>query len=521
MINSKPQRDTKGMKKGCYNNNNGVESSNNKPVLYPTTTTTTATIHSHPMKTRDLPNLSECQACAFRLDTCSTGKSTLQLLYSEWRIVLLCHKCLSRVESSQICSYCFDPIAHHDFFTCSHCNRSVHTNCIRVYKSVAPWSYVPSSSSQFTCCVDCWLPKSIVRKRAHLGTRRSSSSSNGSQELCNSNSFGRNCVLALEATRDRDKRVLVLKKKGLGSRSLGQAGVFDGVEFAYRGVNGGVADSSSSSVLKIKEGNDGSAVGGRLGWRDYSVSVGIEVCDKPDENPSVCAGNENMVMVPCNEGEQSCVDMLKLSGDGNGMNLNCISCEINDGKSDCYRLKYSKRSSNANGVSNDKSKPFSEKVSCQGETSVGRFLFKYRKRKLSSQGNLYSNAETLYRRFFCQRDESTTRYLLKYKRRKIGAEVVSSDKSKAGAVVVSSDKSKVPCEGFLHQNHDLATELASSNLDECKTPSTDLHQLEFSPQNSTIHQLESFPPRSSTPIMVYQVRCCFFDLSCIVCYFQL
>ncbi|PNX71548.1 hypothetical protein L195_g027428 [Trifolium pratense] len=61
-------------------------------------------------KTRDLPNLTECHGCGFKIDVC-TGRNRLRPLYSEWRVVLLC--------------------------------------------------------SEFSVCVDCWVPKhmEIARRR--------------------------------------------------------------------------------------------------------------------------------------------------------------------------------------------------------------------------------------------------------------------------------------------------------------------------------------------------------------------
>ncbi|XP_011659008.1 uncharacterized protein LOC101208216 isoform X1 [Cucumis sativus] len=120
-------------------------------------------------KTRDLPNFSECHACGFRIDTVD-GRSRLNSLYSEWRIVLLCNKCFSLVESSQVCSYCFADTTG-DSFICCECNRRVHRECFSQYSRVAPWSY-SSSGSVFSVCIDCWVPKPIVTARAVLRSRK-------------------------------------------------------------------------------------------------------------------------------------------------------------------------------------------------------------------------------------------------------------------------------------------------------------------------------------------------------------
>ncbi|KAK7412108.1 hypothetical protein VNO78_03555 [Psophocarpus tetragonolobus] len=113
-------------------------------------------------KTRDLPNLTECHACGFKIDVC-TGKNRLRILYSEWRIVLLCKKCFASVESSQICSYCFSQTSL-ESFTCSQCLHSVHKSCFLKYKNAAPWSYA-CSGSEFSVCVDCWIPKHLENSR--------------------------------------------------------------------------------------------------------------------------------------------------------------------------------------------------------------------------------------------------------------------------------------------------------------------------------------------------------------------
>ncbi|KOM54000.1 hypothetical protein LR48_Vigan09g265900 [Vigna angularis] len=121
-------------------------------------------------KTRDLPNLTECHACGFKVDVCS-GKNRLRTLYSEWRVVLLCRNCFSSVQSSQICSYCFYGMSL-ESYRCNKCQRSVHKNCFLKYKNVPPWSYA-SMDSEFSVCVDCWIPKHLElsrrRKRRVLG----------------------------------------------------------------------------------------------------------------------------------------------------------------------------------------------------------------------------------------------------------------------------------------------------------------------------------------------------------------
>ncbi|QCD76507.1 hypothetical protein DEO72_LG1g126 [Vigna unguiculata] len=121
-------------------------------------------------KTRDLPNLTECHACGFKVDVCS-GKNRLRTLYSEWRVVLLCKNCFSSVESSQMCSYCFYGMSL-ESYRCNQCQRSVHKTCFLKYKNAPPWSYA-SVGSEFSVCVDCWIPKHLElsrrRKRRVMG----------------------------------------------------------------------------------------------------------------------------------------------------------------------------------------------------------------------------------------------------------------------------------------------------------------------------------------------------------------
>ncbi|KAF8014019.1 hypothetical protein BT93_I1781 [Corymbia citriodora subsp. variegata] len=135
-------------------------------------------VSSAPKKTRDLPNLSQCHACGFRIDLVD-GKNRLQPLYSEWRIVLLCKKCLIWVESSVICSYCFSETSD-ECFRCCGCKRRVHKNCLLNYKNVAPWSYSCSGSgSEFSVCVDCWLPRSMAKLNGASKRRRIGGKSDG------------------------------------------------------------------------------------------------------------------------------------------------------------------------------------------------------------------------------------------------------------------------------------------------------------------------------------------------------
>ncbi|CAL5358390.1 unnamed protein product [Camellia sinensis] len=111
-------------------------------------------------KTRDLPNFSDCHCCGLRINT-TNPKDKLQTLDSFWRIVLLCKKCINRVDSAELCSYCFSEIQEEDCFRCRDCERCVHRDCVLKYRCSAPWSYCFSELG-FSVCVDCWVPKLLA-----------------------------------------------------------------------------------------------------------------------------------------------------------------------------------------------------------------------------------------------------------------------------------------------------------------------------------------------------------------------
>ncbi|KAH0994530.1 hypothetical protein GBA52_018394 [Prunus armeniaca] len=123
-------------------------------------------------KTRELPKLSECHSCHLRVDIANANaKSKLHVLYSEWRIVLLCKKCFSRVESSELCSCCFSTSLSQESFSCRQCNRRVHRHCDSEYQSVALLSD-SSSAMEFSVCTDCRIPESLVKWRGVVSNRK-------------------------------------------------------------------------------------------------------------------------------------------------------------------------------------------------------------------------------------------------------------------------------------------------------------------------------------------------------------
>ncbi|KAJ6976617.1 hypothetical protein NC653_028696 [Populus alba x Populus x berolinensis] len=120
-------------------------------------------ISNEAKKTRDQPNLTECQSCGLRI----SSHKRLEILYSEWRIILLCTKCFNLVESSRICSYCFRQSSDKTkCFRCCQCKRVVHKSCFAKRKAVTPWSYSScDGGGDFSVCIDCWVPNSVASKR--------------------------------------------------------------------------------------------------------------------------------------------------------------------------------------------------------------------------------------------------------------------------------------------------------------------------------------------------------------------
>lgn len=428
-------------------------------------------------KTRDLPNLSECQACGFRIDSCSsTGNNKIQILYSEWRIVLLCNKCHYRVESSQICSYCFKETSRDFFLTCCQCKRCVHRNCFLKCKSFAPWSY-SSCSMEFSICVDCWLPKSMMKRQGLLSLGK-----NGTNcaNLGNSNSRvlngGGNCVVerkivvALRA-RGMVERKAVVKERAIEMESKalhmglkrdaggenGKKVAVDDAELAFqlhRTMNSSprisknlcAVDSSCSRVPK-KRGFDGALVLGGSDSGNPSVCLDLEVCidkklkestDRSFLDTFISVNSEDLA-VRLKEGEGSCSNnMLKSSGDETSTNFDSRSShnnqyestsykvEICNGKPDRFLLKYRKRSSSFKPLLHNKSKV----EICNG--NLDRFLLKYRKRNSSSKPVMDNKSKVEIH------NEKRDRYLLKYRKRNTSSKQVQDDRSKILYEILSS-----------------------------------------------------------------------------------
>ncbi|XP_021772605.1 uncharacterized protein LOC110736641 [Chenopodium quinoa] len=153
-------------------------------------------------KTRELPNLSDCNCCNRHINS-TNPKNGLQILASEWRIVLLCKCCYSLVESSQYCSYCLTRVSSssmESFHECKRCRRRVHKACASMF----PFGSGNGNNccDDFSVCFDCWVPKLIENdyKARVLGSKIKSkvaktgcdlTNSLGSSGVCDSQDMGR------------------------------------------------------------------------------------------------------------------------------------------------------------------------------------------------------------------------------------------------------------------------------------------------------------------------------------------
>ncbi|CAN4108032.1 unnamed protein product [Withania somnifera] len=254
--------------------------------------------------TRDLPNFSDCHGCGVRINH-TDPNDRLQTLDSVWRIVLLCKKCIRRVNSGQTCPYCFkDMEDDSDCCKCSSCKRRVHKDCVRRYGNSAPWSFCSSEQgleSGIFVCIDCWLP-SFFRKS--IGLCRMNDKVVLKTQNCGSNSdfrskdpnFGkRTVVLALKA-KEKDKPLrkavveknakelakstlkLVIKKdknKGLSkssSVSSDDTNLTEAVNDAELAIQLHRAMNSSRRISKTLCPSNSSYVGGRENLESSNVS---------------------------------------------------------------------------------------------------------------------------------------------------------------------------------------------------------------------------------------------------------
>ncbi|KAK9287130.1 hypothetical protein L1049_015541 [Liquidambar formosana] len=351
-------------------------------------------------KTRELPNLSECHNCGYRINT-SNGKDRLQTLYSEWRIVLLCKSCFDRVESAELCPYCFTETSQ-ECLRCRNCSRAVHRDCVSQYKGFAPWSYAHSDLG-FTICVDCWIPKSIVKLRSREFSKRVSRRRG---KICKSGKNIPVCEDGGDSLEDvvKDANCGLEKKVAVAARAREEAVrkavvAKRAVELANcaldlvakrdeNGVNGNaprVVDDAELAFQLHRAMNSSRRISKNLCLLNSSCLVVSEMWDcngslsnrasgfrENQENGR--DGGDDKVEVPLKEEEGSCSNkLINSSGDDNSMDSESQSC----GKHD--ELGHELHS---NGNGNQ----------CQLKCDIkpDRYLLKYRKRNTRSKEILAS-----------------------------------------------------------------------------------------------------------------------------------
>ncbi|KAF3435006.1 hypothetical protein FNV43_RR22093 [Rhamnella rubrinervis] len=353
----------------------------------------------HRKKTRDLPTLSECHACKFRIDM-ADGKTKLQTLYSEWRIVLLCKKCFARVESSEICSYCFGAAAaSEDCFACCECKRRVHRDCFSEYKGAQSCL---GSDEVSVCCMDCWIPKPLAswrgvskdrngKRKRRTGLESGNSLSDGGDHegvledvIKDANSVVERKIESATKAREKVVKKAVVAKRAieLATNALGfvvkkdENCAEDSVDDSrlafelHRAINSSPRRilkklcTVNLSVLSVPKGLECDRL------VRASCSVNESACGRPDSSSS---NPDKNVSEPCDlslkEGEGSCsVKLISFCGDDNGMDFESLSfskegesielnCKKCDAKADCILYKYQRRK------------------------KTDRYFFKYSKRK--------------------------------------------------------------------------------------------------------------------------------------------
>lgn len=250
-------------------------------------------------------------------------------------MVLLCKKCHSRVESSEICSYCFQESSGDDCFRCCQCNHCIHELCFLRHRAVPPWSF-SCLGKEFSVCIDCWLPKQIASNRESLRRSRDDSKSPripdpGSPRVLNmwdcreqleDHVKDANCVLEGKIEAAARARELAVAKAAVATRAVQLANdalhlfakrdeniaknrgcdernIVGDEEFAiqlHRAMNSSPRISKNSYLLKArglsapKMRNSGGDLLVRLsnsGGADLSESEKLEVLDGSTSGPSV------------------------------------------------------------------------------------------------------------------------------------------------------------------------------------------------------------------------------------------
>lgn len=251
--------------------------------------------------TRDLPNLSDCHGCGVRINH-TDPNDRLQTLDSVWRIVLLCKKCIRRVNSGQTCPYCFkNRDDDSDSCKCSSCKRRVHKDCVSRYGNSPPWSFCEEGvKSGIFVCIDCWVPSffrksiGVCRKNDKLVLKTqncgSSSDFRSFEKISKDPNFGkRTVVLALKAKeKDKTLRKAVVAKnaKDLAKNAL--------TLVAKKDKNKGLLKSSSisSDDTNLTEAVNDSELAFQLHRAmNSSRRISKTVCPR---NSSYVSGRENL-----------------------------------------------------------------------------------------------------------------------------------------------------------------------------------------------------------------------------------
>ncbi|XP_050234158.1 uncharacterized protein LOC126682489 [Mercurialis annua] len=387
-----------------------------------------------PKKTRDLPNLSECQSCGFRIDTCDTNEdnNTLQTLYSEWRIIILCKICFVGVESSNLCSYCFKGKNNTtSSFNCAQCERFIHKSCFANYSKFSPWSF----SSKFSVCVDCWVPKSIAAKRAYVYSKKNKKKKlnlNSEDVVMDVNCDVRKVEAAVRARDLVVEKALAARKATdlthnavdlVSDRTVGGLCLAYTLDDPTRMLNNlsSVSSAGSNQLLDSRGCRKCDvSLGGRSAIVEPAVTVRVSDYDVLGLNrvdDSWTRQNGKDFEVRYKEGEGSCSDKV--------MNSECQSCregdgsiivadEIYMGKPDRYLIKYARRTTANEGC---KRKP-------------DRYLKKY-VRRISARGR-YAGKIDRYSRKYTRRRTGTDeiknakldRFSIKYTRRSLNQRAV-------------------------------------------------------------------------------------------------
>ncbi|CAL5329676.1 unnamed protein product [Camellia sinensis] len=336
-------------------------------------------------KTRDLPNFSDCHCCGLHINT-SNPKNKLQTLDSVWRIVLLCKKCIERVESAELCSYCFSK-ADSDCYRCRDCERCIHRECVAKYR----WSSYCCLELGFSVCVDCWVPKLLVNSNRVYKRRNNSRVSKSLEDVvidAKSVVKKKTAVVAKAKENALIKPMVARKVVELANSALelvakkddnGATVVVDDAELAFqlhRAMNSSprisknfcLLNSSHLPVPRIRYCD------GDLSVRSSGSRAGLAYYTRRCKKEKECRVNGGAIVGDCNFGDdnnwivesQTCQKQVKLEYDLDDTRYQSqLTCDGNatvfhegrcNGKPDRYMLKYSKRPVGFKPISNSEPK---------------------------------------------------------------------------------------------------------------------------------------------------------------------